>query len=165
MFHLGKKQATSSLHALRRKITLQTLTRLQPILLLQMLVGISQSVNSSVSRSQTLARTLLLSGQQRLNDLLASAPRLHLSVEQILEFCRPSDAKHTPEEDAAHAERASARRLLDHVVRRLIGSPAAASSARSHVLVSRLRRSGGAAPPSGGISGCSSKGCHNTSAP
>jgi hypothetical protein len=103
MLRLGKKQATSSLHALRRKITLQALARLQPILLLQMLVGISQSVNSSVSRSQTLARTLLLSGQQRLHDLLASAPRLHLSVEQVLEFCRSGDAKRTPEEDAAQA--------------------------------------------------------------
>jgi hypothetical protein len=103
MLRLGKKKATSSLHALRRKITLQALARLQPVLLLQMLVGISQSVNSSVSRSQTLARTLLLSGQQRLHDLLAAAPRLHLSVDQLLEFCRSGGAKRTPEEDAAQA--------------------------------------------------------------
>jgi hypothetical protein len=103
MLRLGRKKATSSLCTLRRKITLETLARLQPILLLPMVVGISQTVNSRVSRSQTLARSLLLGGQQRLHDLLASAPRLHLSVDQILEFCRRGDAGHTPEEAAAQA--------------------------------------------------------------
>jgi hypothetical protein len=100
MLRLGK---SSSLHTLRRKITRDTLASLQPILLLQMLVGVSQTVNGSVSRSRALARTLLLSGRQRLSALLASAPRLQLSVEQVLAFCRPGDAKSTPEKEAAQA--------------------------------------------------------------
>jgi len=93
----------SSLHALRRKVTLETLNNLQPLLLLQMLMGVSQTVNSSVSCSQALARTLLLSGQQSLRDLLAAAPRLHLPVERVLEACHFSDAERKPEETAAQA--------------------------------------------------------------
>lgn len=93
----------SSLHTLRRQVTLEALAGLQPLLLLQMLVGVSQTINSSVSHSQALARTLLLSGQQRLCDLLAAAPRLHLPVEQVLEMCRSTDEEPTPEETAAQA--------------------------------------------------------------
>jgi hypothetical protein len=103
MFSSGKRTAVSSLHALRRKVTLEALNNLQPILLLQMLMGISQTVNSSVSRSRALARTLLLSGQQRLNDLLAAAPRLHLPVEWGLASCHSGDADRKPEEAAAQA--------------------------------------------------------------
>ena len=99
----SKRTAMSSLHALRRKVTLETLNNLQPLLLLQMLVGVSQTVNSSVSRSRALARTLLLNGRQRLHDLLAAAPRLHLPLERVLEFCHSSGAARKPEEAAAQA--------------------------------------------------------------
>ena len=92
-----------SLEALRRKVNLETLSHLQPLLLLQMVVGASQTVNSHVSSSQALARTLLLSGQQRMRELLDAAPRLHLPLEQVLEFCRAGDAERTPEETAARA--------------------------------------------------------------
>jgi hypothetical protein len=95
--------AVSSLNALRRKMTVETLTNLQPLLLLQMVVGVSQSVNSSVSRSRALARTLFLSGQQRLHNLVASAPRLHLPVEQVLALCRSGGTEYTPEEAVAQA--------------------------------------------------------------
>jgi hypothetical protein len=103
MLTLDKRTAVSSLNALRRKVTIETLTHLQPILLLQMVVGVSQSVNTSVSRSRALARTMFLSGQQRLHNLLASAPRLHLPVEQVLALCRAGGTEHTPEEAAAQA--------------------------------------------------------------
>jgi hypothetical protein len=103
MLRLSKKKASPSLHALRRKITHDILASLQPILLLQMLVGVSQTVNGSVSRSRALARTLFLSGRRRLSALLDSAPHLQLSVEQMLAFCRTSDAGSTPEEEAAQA--------------------------------------------------------------
>jgi hypothetical protein len=99
----GKRVAVPSLEALRRKVNLETLAHLQPLLLLQMVVGVSQTVNSSVSHSQALARTLLLSGQQRLRELLDAAPRLHLPLEEVLEFCRAGDAERTPEEAAAQA--------------------------------------------------------------
>ena len=97
---LGKK-SVPSLHTLRRKVTIEALAKLQPLLLLQMLVGVSQTVNGGFS--QALARTLLLSGQQRLRDLLAAAPRLHLPVERVLEICSSGDAERTPEETAAQA--------------------------------------------------------------
>jgi len=101
------RTAIPSFHKLRRKVTPEILGNLQPILLLQILAGISHTVNNSVSHSRALARTLLLSGQQRLCDLLAAAPRLHLPVEQALKICRSgdvdSDADRTPEEVAAQA--------------------------------------------------------------
>jgi hypothetical protein len=99
----GKRVTVPSLDALRRKVNLETLAHLQPLLLLQMVVGVSQTVNSHISHSPALARTLLLSGQQRMRELLAAAPRLHLPLEQVLEFCRADNAEHTPEETAAQA--------------------------------------------------------------
>ena len=99
----GQRTAASSLEALRRKVNLETLTHLQTLVFLQMLVGVSQTVSDGVSSSQALARTLLLSGQQRLRELLDAAPRLHLPVERVLELCRANDAEHTPEETAAQA--------------------------------------------------------------
>jgi len=63
---LDKRTAVFSLRALQRKVTIETLAALQSLLLLQMLMGVSQTVNSSVSRSRALARTLLLNGQQSL---------------------------------------------------------------------------------------------------
>jgi hypothetical protein len=100
---LGKRTTGPSLHALRRKVTPEILAHLQPLLLLQMLMGVSQAVHGSLSRSQALARTLLLNGQQRLGDLLAAAPRLHLPIEQVLDIGRSDGAEHTPEETAAQA--------------------------------------------------------------
>ena len=97
------QRTASSLEALRRKVNLETLTNLQPLLLLQMLVSASQTVNDSVAQSQALARTFLLSGRQRLRDLLNAAPCLHLPVEQVIEFCHADDAERTPEENAAWA--------------------------------------------------------------
>ena len=99
----SQRTAASSLEALRRKVNLETLTNLQPLLLLQMLVGASQTVNDSVAQSQALARTFLLSGRQRLRELLDAAPRLHLPMEQVIEFCHADDAERTPEESAAWA--------------------------------------------------------------
>jgi hypothetical protein len=93
----------SGLEALRRKVNLETLAHLQPLMLLQMLVEVSQTVNDGVSSSQALARTLLLSGQQRLRELMDAAPRLHLPVERVIELCRAGDAERTPEETAAQA--------------------------------------------------------------
>jgi hypothetical protein len=71
-----------------------------------MVMGVSRSVNSRFCRSRTLARSLLLNSQQRLHELLTSAPRLYLSVERMIEFCRTASAEHeprTPEEAAAQA--------------------------------------------------------------
>jgi hypothetical protein len=99
----AKRTAASSLEALRRKVNLETLTHLQPLMMLQMLVWVSQTVNEGVSSSQALARTLLLSGQQRLRELMDAAPRLHLPVERVLELCHADDAERTPEETAAQA--------------------------------------------------------------
>ncbi len=101
MFASAQRTAASSLDALRRKINLQMLAGLQPILLLQMLGGLSQAVSSGVSQTQALARTLLLSGQQRLHALLAAAPRL--LPERALASGHPGSADPTPEETAAQA--------------------------------------------------------------
>ena len=101
MFVSVKKTAASSLDELRHKVNLQhVLAGLQPILLLQMLGGLSQAVSSGVSQTQALARTLFLSGQQRLRTLLA-APRL--LPERVLASDHPGDVDPTLEKAAAQA--------------------------------------------------------------
>jgi hypothetical protein len=102
MLASAQKTAASSLDALR-KIELQILAGLQPILLLQMLGGLSQAVTHSVFHTQALARTLLLSGQQQLHALLAAAPRLRLPLDRVLASRHSGSADPTPEEAAAQA--------------------------------------------------------------
>lgn len=103
MFRLLQRNSPATHPTPRPKITLDALTHLQPLVLLQMVASVSQTVNIHVSSSQALARSLLLSGQERLRDLLAGAPRLHLPVEQVLEFCRAGEAEGAPEQTAAWA--------------------------------------------------------------
>ncbi len=96
----------SSFSALQRRVILETVSNLQSLLLLQVLIGISQTVNSSVSSSRALARTLILSGQQRLHDLLSNTPRIKLPLERLLELCKTGeacDAQRSPEKAAAQA--------------------------------------------------------------
>lgn len=101
-----QRTIATSLDALRRKIGVEALAHLQPILLLQVLIALSQSLNGSIAQPEALARTLLLNGQQRLRGLLNAAPRLNLPVDQLLAICRsgdPGDAERTPEERAVQA--------------------------------------------------------------
>ncbi len=106
MFTLAQRAAASSLRALRHRISLHLVVGFQPLLLLQMLGGLSQAVTQSVSHTQALARTLLLSGQQRLRDLVAAAPHLRLSLERVLS---PNHSLGTDSE----AEEAAVQALLE----------------------------------------------------
>ncbi len=101
-----ERKAAPPLQALQSSLTAETLARLQPILLLQILIGFSQSLNGGVAQSETLARTLLLDGRQRLQKMLASAPRLNLPLERVLEIIHATDEDdqaNTAEENAIQA--------------------------------------------------------------
>lgn len=101
MFSLGKN--TVDLRALRRKVPLKALSHVQPIVLLQMVVGLSQALNGNAAQPEAAARALILDGQQRLRRLRAAAPDLDLSLGGLL---RKICANETPE---AHlSEEASA---------------------------------------------------------
>lgn len=106
MSSVNEGKAISSLHTLRRKVVVEALARVQPVLLLQILIGVSQTLNGGEGQPEALARALILDGQQRLSKVLASAPRLHLPLERMLEIVRSIDAharERTPEESAVQA--------------------------------------------------------------
>jgi hypothetical protein len=86
-----KEKAMSSLRALTRRVPLKSLPQLQPILLLQTVVGLSQTLNGSAAQLEALARALILDGQQRLCRLRDAAPHLHLPLAQLLEMIRSKD--------------------------------------------------------------------------
>ena len=90
---LLSKKAISSLRGLGRQVPLGTLPQLQPILLLQALIGVSQTLNSSAVQLEVLARTLIMDGQQQLRRLRDAAPHLHLPVEQLLQMIRSEDKR------------------------------------------------------------------------
>lgn len=71
------------LRTLGRRVTFEGLPRLQPIFVLQILVGLSQALNGSAARVEALAGALVLDGQRRLSQLRSAAPHLSLSVEQL----------------------------------------------------------------------------------
>ncbi len=90
------------IYVLRRKIILEVLARLQPLLLLRILAALSRTAVTGVSQAQGLARSLLLDGRQRLLGIIAAAPRLHLPVDRLRELCQ-SDQATDALEQVAHA--------------------------------------------------------------
>lgn len=82
MFSLGKKKA--ALRALGRRVPLKALPNVQPILLLQMVIGLSQTLNGAVAQPEAVARALITDGQQRLRALRRAAPNLDLSLSRLL---------------------------------------------------------------------------------
>lgn len=101
----GKQAIASSLQALRRKAGVEALARLRPLLLLQILISLSQSLSGQIANPQAIARVLLLDGQQRLNKLLDAAPRLEfpLDLERVLEARLSDGDDSTPEGNAVQA--------------------------------------------------------------
>jgi len=107
---------TASLQALRRKVPLDALPHVQPMFLLQMLIGFSQILNGGAARSEALARTLILDGQQRLCRLREVAPHLDLSLVPLLEKIRPSETGDEPFSDEERAVQAMLEMCLGLVL-------------------------------------------------
>jgi hypothetical protein len=84
-------------------VPVKALPQVQPILLLQALVGFSQTLNGSAAQLEALARGLILDSQQRLRRLRDAAPHVHLPLEQLLEMIRSRDDSR---EDLSQEERA-----------------------------------------------------------
>ena len=82
------RKALSSLRALGRRLPIKALPQVQPIFLLQTLIGFSQALNGSAAQLEALARALIMDGQQRLGRLRDAAPHVHLPLEQLLEMVR-----------------------------------------------------------------------------
>lgn len=104
MVSLGKRKA--SLRALRRKVPLPALPQVQPMFLMQMLIGLSQVLNGTAAKPEALARALILDGQQRLRKLRDATPHLDLSFVPLLDRIRPSetvDEHLSDEQDAVQA--------------------------------------------------------------
>jgi hypothetical protein len=97
------------LRTLGRKVSLKGLPHLQPVFLLQILIGVSQALNGGAAQAETLARALVLDGQRRLSELRNAAPHVSLSLEQLLKVAR---ADKRDEEDLS-AEESAVRALLE----------------------------------------------------
>jgi hypothetical protein len=93
----------SSLRALGRRVHLKALPQVQPIFVLQILIGLSQTLNGSAAQLEALGRALMIDGQQRLRSLRDAAPHLHLPLEQLLEIVR---SKNDNQEDLSEEENA-----------------------------------------------------------
>ncbi len=91
------------LRVLGRKVPLNALPHVQPLFLLQMLIGLSQILNGGAAQSEALARALILDGQQRLRELRDAAPHLDLSLSRLLRRIRASE---TPDECLSDEESA-----------------------------------------------------------
>lgn len=82
---------------------------MQPVILLQVLIGISQAMNGSAAHVEVLARALLLDGQRRLSGLRDAAPHLSLSLDQLLKLARSDKRK----DDDLSAEECAVQALLE----------------------------------------------------
>jgi hypothetical protein len=97
------------LRTLGRKVSLKGLPHLQPVFLLQILVGVSQALNGGAAQVETLARALVLDGQRRLTELRNAAPHVTLSLEQLLKVA----CADTRDEEALSAEESAVQALLE----------------------------------------------------
>lgn len=104
MFSWGKRKA--ALRALGRKVPVKALPDVRSLFLLQMVIGLSEALNGSAAQMETVARALMLDGQQRLHALRKAAPHLDLSLDRLLSTIRshetPDDPL-SPEESAVQA--------------------------------------------------------------
>lgn len=101
MVSLSAKVAV--LRKLGRKMSFDRLTQVQPMVLLQVAIGLSQMVNGGAARPDQMARALILDGQQRLRALRRAAPHLDLSLARLVgSIC--SDG--SPEERVSEEESA-----------------------------------------------------------
>jgi len=65
-------------------VPLKELSQLQPVVLLNMLVGLSHVLNQAAAQPEQMARALILDGQQRLRALREVAPQLDLSLGRLV---------------------------------------------------------------------------------
>ena len=109
MFSAHQKVNGFFLRTLGRKVSLKGLPHLQPVFLLQILVGVSQALNGGAAQAETLARALVLDGQRRLTELRNAAPHVNLSLEQLLKVARAD----TRDEEDLSAEESAVQALLE----------------------------------------------------
>lgn len=105
MFSLGEKRK-EALRSLKRRVPLKALPNVQPIMLLQMVIGLSQVLNGGAAQPEAVARVLVLDGQQRLRALRKAAPHLDLSLSRLLSRIRSSETSNdrlSDEESAVQA--------------------------------------------------------------
>ncbi len=82
------------LRALGGKVPLGKLSQVQPIVLLQMVVGLSQHLGGGAVQPEEIARALILDGRQRLRALRRAAPHLDLSLARLLRrLCNDESSK------------------------------------------------------------------------
>lgn len=74
----------AALQALGCKVPLHGLPKVQPVLLLQVVIGLSQVLNGAVPQPESVAQGLIADAQRRLRLLRAAAPHLDLSFRRIL---------------------------------------------------------------------------------
>jgi hypothetical protein len=109
MSSLFERQLTFSLPKLRQEVAIEALARLQPLLLLQVLLahsGLSQALDGAFAHPQTVARSLFWDGQRKLRKLLSAAPRLNLSLDRVLDISQllgEGENQGAPEEDILQA--------------------------------------------------------------
>jgi hypothetical protein len=105
MFSLSKRRK-AALRALGEKVPLKGLPDVRPLLLLQMVMGLSQILNGGAAQYRAVARALVRDGEQRLRELGKAAPHIELSLGRLLSrICSSemSDDDLSDEESAAQA--------------------------------------------------------------
>jgi hypothetical protein len=109
MLSSRKKKSRFLLRTLGRKVSLKGLPHVQPLFLLQILIGVSQALNGSAAHAEALARALVLDGRRRLSGLRHAAPHLNLSLDQLLRMARSDERSN----DDLSAEESATRALLE----------------------------------------------------
>lgn len=85
----GKRR--TALRSLGSRLPLKNLAKVEPLLLLQMVIDLSQVLHGTVAQPEAVARALVRDGQQRLRALRLAAPHVNLSLGRILLWISSKD--------------------------------------------------------------------------
>lgn len=81
---MSTAECKAVLRALGCKVSLRGLPKVQPVLLLQVVMGLSQVLNGAVAQPESVAQTLIADAHRRLLALRGAAPHLDLSFRRML---------------------------------------------------------------------------------
>lgn len=135
---LSRGRSKVVLRVLGRKVPLDALPQVQPVFLLQMLIGLSRVLNGGAAQPEALARALILDGQQRLRELRDAAPHLDLSLTRLFSRLRASETRDERLSDEESAVQAMIEMCLGLMLRWLSQGNDRSSHHAASVVLKRL---------------------------
>jgi len=117
---ISRSNRAGALRAISDRVPIEKLPQLQPALLLQTMIGLSQLLNEVTGQPEQIAHALITDSRQRLSALREAAPHLDLSLGKLLGRISTGRASHTHRSHEQSAVEAALEMYIGLLLRWLI---------------------------------------------